>query len=33
MNAEDLVIDDHTEGQKIEHIGKVVPNTRVAVFT
>lgn len=33
MDAEDLVVDDHAERQKIEHVGKVVPNVGVAVFS
>ncbi len=32
MHAEDLVVDDHTQGQKIEHVGKVVPDIGVSIF-
>ena len=32
VDTEDLVVDDHAEGQKIEHIGEIVPDICVAVF-
>lgn len=33
MNAEYLIIDDHTEGEKVEHICKVVPDIGIPIFT
>lgn len=30
--AEDLVVDDNREGQKVKHVGEVVPDVGVAVF-
>ncbi len=30
--AEDLIIDHHRQGQKIEHIGEVMPNIGIAVL-
>ena len=32
MDAEYLVVDDHAEGQKVKHVGKVVPDVGVAVL-
>lgn len=32
MHAKDLVVDNYAQGQEIEHVGKVVPDIRVAVF-
>lgn len=32
MNAEDLIVDDHTQGKKIKHVCKVMPDVRVAIF-
>lgn len=32
MNAEDLVVDDHTECQEIKHVGEIMPHAGVAVF-
>lgn len=32
MYAKDLVIDDAGQGEVVEHVGKVVPDGRVAVF-
>ena len=32
MDAEDLVINDAGEGEVVEHIGKVVPDSSVAVL-
>ena len=33
MDAEYLVVDDHAQGKKIEHVGEVVPNIGIAVFS
>lgn len=33
MYTEYLIVDDHTEGQKIEHVGKVVPYVGIAVLS
>ena len=32
MNAEYPIIDDHAQGQEIEHIGKVLPHDRRPVL-
>lgn len=32
MDAEYLVIDDHAQGQEVEHVGKVMPHIRVSIF-
>ena len=32
MHAEYLVVDHNAQGEKIEHVGKIVPNVGVAVF-
>jgi hypothetical protein len=32
VDAEDLVVDDAGEGEVVEHIGKVVPDSSVAVL-
>lgn len=32
MDAEDLVVDDDTEGKKVEHVRKVVPYIGVSVL-
>lgn len=32
MHAEDLVIDDHTEGKEIKHIREIVPYIGIAVL-
>lgn len=32
MHAEYLVVDDAGEGEVVEHVGEVVPNSRVAIF-
>lgn len=33
MDAEDLVVDDHAQGKEIEHVGEIVPDIGVAVFS
>lgn len=33
MDAEDLIIDDHAQGQKVEHVRKIMPNISIAVFS
>lgn len=32
MYAENLIVDHHTEGQEVKHIGKIMPNIGVSVF-
>ena len=32
MDTEDLIVDHHAQGEKVKHIGEVVPNARVSVF-
>lgn len=32
VDAENLVVDDNTEGEEVEHVGEVVPNAGVAVL-
>lgn len=32
VHAEDLIVDDDAEGEKVEHVGEVVPDVGVAVF-
>lgn len=32
MHAEDLIVDDYTQGEKVKHVGEVVPHVGVAVF-
>lgn len=32
MNAEDLVIDDNAESQKVEHIREIVPDVCVSIL-
>ena len=32
VDAEDLVIDDTTEREVVEHVGKIVPDGRVAIL-
>ncbi len=32
MDAEDLVIDDHAQGQEIEHVSEVMPDISIAVL-
>lgn len=32
MNAEDAVVDDDREGEKVEHVGEVLPHGRAAVL-
>lgn len=32
MHAEDLVINDYGEREKVEHVGKIVPDIRIAIF-
>ena len=33
MDAEYLVVDDHAQRKKIEHVGEVVPDIGIAVFS
>lgn len=33
MDTEDLVVDDHTQCQKVEHIGEIMPDIRITVFS
>lgn len=32
MDTENLVIDDHTKGKEIEHVGEIVPDIRITIF-
>jgi hypothetical protein len=32
MNTKDLIVDDDTQGEKVEHVRKVVPHICVPVF-
>ena len=32
MHAKDLVIDDHTQRQEVEHVCEVVPHVGIAVL-
>lgn len=32
MYAKDLVVYDHGQSEKVEHVGEVVPHVRVAIF-
>lgn len=32
MHAEDLVVDDNTQGEEVEHVGKIMPDIGIAVF-
>ena len=32
MHAEDLIVDDHAQGEEVEHISEVMPDVGVAVF-
>lgn len=32
MYAEDIVVDDDGESEKVEHVGKVVPNVCAAIL-
>ena len=33
MNTKDLVIDDHTQGEKVEHICKIMPHVGVTILS
>jgi hypothetical protein len=33
MNTKDLIIDDDTQSEEVEHVCKVVPHVRVPVFS
>ena len=33
MNTENLVINDNTQSEEIEHVGKVMPDIGVTVFS
>ena len=33
MYAEYLVVDDHAQGKEIEHVGEIVPDIGIAVFS
>lgn len=33
MYTEDLIIDHHAQGQEIKHVGKIMPNIGIAVFS
>jgi hypothetical protein len=30
--AEDLVVNDDTQGEEVKHIGKIMPDVRVSIF-
>lgn len=32
MHAENLIVDHHAQREKIEHVGKIMPDIRIAVF-
>jgi hypothetical protein len=32
VNTKYLVINDHAQGQKVEHVGKIMPNIRIPIF-
>ena len=33
MHAEDLVVDHDAQGEEVEHVGKIVPDVGIAVFS
>lgn len=33
MYAEDLIVDDNRQRQKVEHVGEIVPHIRIAVLS
>lgn len=33
MNAKDLIVDHHAQGEKIEHVGEIVPNIGIAILS
>lgn len=33
MHAEDLVVDHDAQGEEVEHVGEIVPDISVAVFS
>lgn len=33
MHAEDLVIDDDTQSEEIKHIGEIMPDIGIAIFS
>lgn len=33
VDAKDLVVDDYTESQEVEHVGEIMPDVGVAVFS
>lgn len=33
VNAKDLIVNDGAEGEEVEHVGKVAPDIRRAVFS
>ena len=33
MYAEDLVVDDNRQRQKVKHVGEIVPHIRIAVLS
>lgn len=32
MDAKDLIVDDHTEGQEVEHVSEIMPNARIPIL-
>jgi len=33
MNAEYLIVDDHTQGKEVEHVGEIMPDIGIAVLS
>lgn len=33
MYTEDLIVDDNRQRQKVEHVGEIVPDIRIAVLS
>lgn len=33
MDAKNVIVDDDAQGQEVEHVGKVMPDVGVAVFS
>ena len=32
MHAENLIVDNHAQGEKVKHVGEVVPHVGIAIF-
>ena len=32
MDTEDLIVDNHTQGEEVKHVRKVMPDVRISIF-